>query len=376
MHPIQTAILLATSYVVSTIAGIPGTSGQVDGPAFLATFEGPTALAVMVDSDCTDPGDPGDIYVVDHGNQAIRRISRGDVSTFEALGGVNADPYKFDFGDRLGGGILIEPQGSGCGCMERDRGFFVASTGKNEVPEFSFDGHYAERDGTIIIGSRAGESLNTPVGLARAPSASADRYLYIADAGDHTIRRVAFALSPGGCPQAKAPEVFAGKPDVAGSADGIATVARFNNPRAIVAAPDGSLFVADTGNHMIRKISVDGSVTTVAGDPEQAGSNDGPARGAHFNGPTGLALNARGELFIADTGNNSIRMLTTDGQVVTVAGTPGLPSFADGQGSSARFNSPVGLAVTPDGSILVADSGNHAIRRISLPLGRRRAVRR
>ncbi len=377
MNAIHAAVLLATSYVVSTIAGIPGVAGDRDGGVALATLNQPTALDVVFDSDCTNADQPGDIYVVDNGDQTVRRISAGVVSTFVPVGNGTLNPYVFDFGDRFGGAIAVEPSGSGCGCAQWDRGLFVASTGKNEVPEFSADGNYANRNGVVIIGTRKGETLNKPSGLALSPNFvnGVTRYLYISDSGDDTIRRVSFPS--GTCTQPQAAQVFVGKPGTAGTADGPANVATFNAPHAIVTAPDGSMYVADTGSHTIRHVSSDGLVETVAGDPGISGSNDGQARAAHFNSPMGLALAGNGDLFIADTGNNTIRLLS-GGNVVTIAGVPGPGSLIDGPGNLARFSSPIGLHIATDGSLYVADSLNQVIRRVTagpVPQPKRRAVK-
>ena len=378
MNAIHAAVLLATSYVVSTVAGIPGVSGDRDGGVAFATLNQPTAIDIVFDADCSGADVPGDMYVVDNGSQSIRRISAGVVTTFVPLGTDTQKPYVFDFGDRFGGAVAVEPSGSGCGCSLWDRGFFVASTGKNEVPEFSADGNYANRHGVSIIGSRQGETLKAPSGLALSPNFAngVTRFLYITNAAEHTIRRVTFPATA--CSAPSLAQVFVGKANAPGGTDGGPAIAQFNSPHGIATAPDGSLYVADTGNHVIRRVGTDGSVSTVAGDPGLTGSNDGQARAAHFNSPMGVAVGPTGEVYIADTGNNTIRMLTTDGNVITIAGTAGPGSFADGTGSAARFSSPIGLRVGPDGALYVADSLNQVIRRItSGPLAqpKRRAVR-
>ena len=138
------------------------------------------------------------------------------------------------------------------------------------------------------------------------------------------------------------------------------------------------MFVADTGNHAIRRIAPDRTVTTIAGEPGVAGNDDGIARSAHLNSPSGIDVNAKGEIFIADTGNHTIRMITTDGRLITLAGVPGIAGFADGVASSARFAGPVGIRIAPDGSLLIADTSNNAIRRLSIvsvPDTRERSVR-
>ncbi len=151
----------------------------------------------------------------------------------------------------------------------------------------------------------------------------------------------------------------------AGSLDGVGTSARFFYPRAIAAAPSGELWVADSSNHSIRHISPEGVVSTIAGLAGQAGSADGLGSAARFYFPRGIALDARGGAWVADSSNHTVRHISASGQVRTVAGLAGQKGQADGVGSHARFNSPNGLALDPQGEVLVADYGNHSIRRIS-----------
>jgi sugar lactone lactonase YvrE len=180
------------------------------------------------------------------------------------------------------------------------------------------------------------------------------------------------------CPQSRQVETIAGSAGEAGARDGVGTTARFNNPRGLVAGPDGSVYVADSGNHAVRKIAPDGTVTTIAGVLGAPGSDDGVALTAHLNTPSGIDVDASGQIYIADTGNSTIRMITTDGRLVTIAGIPGVSGFADGAAASAKFAGPVGVRIAPDGSLLIAHTSNNAIRRYSLvtvPTDRARAVR-
>jgi hypothetical protein len=134
---------------------------------------------------------------------------------------------------------------------------------------------------------------------------------------------------------------------VQGTVDGPGTRARFSEPFGIAAAPDGTLYVADAGHaDLIRRISPDGQVSTLAGG---------------FRTPSGVALASDGTLYVADTGHHAIRRVMPDGQVTTLAGD-GTPGYADGPGAQARFNGPIGVAVAPDGRVLVADTYNDRIR--------------
>src|SRR4030095_10761193 len=137
----------------------------------------------------------------------------------------------------------------------------------------------------------------------------------------------------------------------------------FSDPFGVAVAADGTIYVADAGeSNRIRKISPDGNVTTLAGGGE--GFADGTGASASFNTPSALALGHDGNLYVADTGNNRIRKITPEGVVSTVAGN-GTAGYADGPGSQAQFDGPIGVAVDTKGNIYVADTYNDRIRKIS-----------
>jgi hypothetical protein len=134
----------------------------------------------------------------------------------------------------------------------------------------------------------------------------------------------------------------------------------------------GNLYVADSGNNLIRKISPGGVVTTLAGSVvgtssgANGGSADGLGAAAQFNFPNGLAVDAAGNVYVADFVNETIRQITPAGNVTTLAGTAGVTGNTDGTGSAARFNGPTGIAVDAAGNVYVADTENHAVRKITL----------
>jgi sugar lactone lactonase YvrE len=157
----------------------------------------------------------------------------------------------------------------------------------------------------------------------------------------------------------------AGQP---GEANGLAEVSRFSDPTAVAADPRGRLYIADTGNHRIRKMeSVPGytgyyGTATLAGSG--AGSDDGPLATARFRSPAGVAVDGEETIYVADTGNHTIRKIS-GGVVTTIAGLAGSPGAADGHGSHARFTSPTAIAVDARGNLYVCDPGNHAIRKVA-----------
>lgn len=188
--------------------------------------------------------------------------------------------------------------------------------------------------------------FSEPFGLAVA----ADGTIYIADAGDaDRIRHI----SPDG-------RVFTVAGGGHGFVDGVGEAARFSTPSGLAIDPSGTLFVADTGNNVIRRVTPDGIVSTYAGDGV-AGDRDGPAHYARFNGPIGVAIDRAGRLMVADTYNDRIRAIDEDGTVSTLAGSTG-PGWTDGPATEARFHTPSGVAVGSSGHIFVADTGNDLVR--------------
>jgi sugar lactone lactonase YvrE/murein DD-endopeptidase MepM/ murein hydrolase activator NlpD len=180
----------------------------------------------------------------------------------------------------------------------------------------------------------------------------ADGTIFVTDAGDRPrVRRIA--------PDGRV-ETFAG--GERGFADGDGPAARFDTPSALAIDADGVLFVADTGNHAIRRISPDGRVTTLAGGGTP-GDADGRGADARFNGPVGIALDRGNRVIVADTYNDRIRAIDHDGNVTTLAGGAGTGA-GDGAAAGARFDTPCGVAVGAGGRIFVADTGNGTIRRI------------
>ena len=179
-------------------------------------------------------------------------------------------------------------------------------------------------------------------------------YIYVSDRSSHTIRRIS---------QAGEVTTFAGRAGAPGFAEGRGVAAQFNLPAGLVFDPQGNLFVADTNNNRIRKITPEGVVSTVAGQAQ--GSVDGTGTGARLALPRGIAMDRGGNLYWADGLTHTIRKMTPGGAVTTLAGRAAETGTADGAGATARFNSPTGVAVDAGGNIFVADTNNHVIRRIT-----------
>jgi len=204
------------------------------------------------------------------------------------------------------------------------------------------------RDGT---GSQA--RFDGPQGIAADGAGN----LYVAEPASATIRKI----TPQG-----AVTTLAGTAGAPGNADGSGAVARFNAPSRLETDAEGNLYVTDTGNSAIRSITPAGAVVTLAGSGS-CGSSDGSGAQATFCNPKGIALDRWGNLWVADSGNHTVRRIDLQGRVSTVAGAPGVCGSADGDGGNgpARFCDPQDVAVDYWGNVYIADTGNSTVRMIS-----------
>ena len=146
--------------------------------------------------------------------------------------------------------------------------------------------------------------------------------------------------------------------------NGIGLNTAFNSPQKLISDPSGNIYVADSRNHRIRKITPEGVVTSIAGSGSP-GYADGTGATAQFNAPYGIAIDGTGNLFVTELGNHCIRKITPAGVVTTVAGTAGLAGFADGPGTEAKFAGPVGITIDGSNNLIVADIGNNRLRKIT-----------
>lgn len=326
---------------VTTLAGTAGSPGSADGNGVDARLNTPFGVAVDA---------AGNVYVGDTGNYTIRKITAaGTVTTLAGTAGNagSVDGGAADARFHLPSDIATDGAGN----------VFAADTGNNAIRRISQSGNVATLAGSTTIagsddGSGAAARFSTPVGVA----ADASGNLYVADMGNHAVRKV----TPAGTVT-----TLAGMAGSTGSTDGNGMEARFNMPAGVAADAAGNLYITDAGNHTIRKVSPAGTVTTLAGTAGSAGSADGSGTAAKFDTPTGITVDAAGNLYVADTGNHTVRKLNPAGEVTTLAGTPGSFSAADGMGAAARFSLPFGIAADAAGTLYVADLGNHAIRKIA-----------
>jgi sugar lactone lactonase YvrE len=337
-------------------------------PAALALATLPTASAFESPSGLAIDGS-GDLFVADAGDFTIRKVSHGEVSTLSGIAGRNgaADGRPASFAAPMG--MAITPL---------DDFAFIADRGNHAV-RMRYPGDLS-LGYVITIGGALGQPgmadgtfeasrFSSPSAVAGDPRGR----IYVADSGNHRIRKL---ISVPGYTGLYTSATFAG--GEAGSVDGPLAQARFSNPAGIAVDGEETIWVADSGNHTIRRI-FNGTVTTVAGSAGVPGSADGRGAEARFLTPTAIAVDGRGNLFVCDSGNHTIRKVSPNGLVTTVAGLAGSAGNADGGADAARLSSPGGIVIAADGTIYIADTGNHRIRvgHVVPPPGeRRRAVAR
>ncbi|MGV3526880.1 MAG: CsgG/HfaB family protein [Candidatus Sericytochromatia bacterium] len=331
-----------------TLNGPPwlGLGGWQDGPLAEARFHQPQALAALPD---------GAWLVADSGNQRLRRVQQGQVHT---LAGTHWDWFKGEFWDAYADGAAEQARFHGLSAVAVDaKGvIYLADTEHHRIRRLTPDGMVSTWLGTgeagLSDGPAAVARFHKPQGLA----CDADGNLYVADTDNHAIR----VVSPEGRVR-----TLAGNGE-GGLRDGVGAAARFRFPIGLSWDSAGRLLVADTYNHAVRQVRPDGSTSTLVGNGE-AGFVEGSRGLARLNAPRGVAAGPHGQVWIADTDNHRIRVLSAEGQLQTLAGT-GVAGWQDGNPAVGQFQRPQGLAYA-QGTLWVADTGNHVLRVISgLPL--------
>ena len=234
---------------------------------------------------------------------------------------------------------------------------FASDTGNATIRRIASDGTVTTFAGSATLrgnndATGTAATFSSPIGLAFDSAGN----LYVADEMNHTLRRISSTGTV---------STYAGAAGSSGTTNGALLTARFNHPSGVAFDSAGNLYVADTFNHTIRKISPLGVVTTFAGLEGVTGTSDGSGSAALFNKPTGLATDSAGNVYVADTANSSIRKITPAGIVTTFAGLSTISGLKDGTGSDAWFNQPQALDFDGAGNLYVADTGNAAIRKIS-----------
>ena len=329
------------SGTVSTLAGSAGESGSADGTGAAARFNLPEGIAV---------DGAGNLYVADTNNQTIRKITpSGTVSTLagsvEQVGTADGTGAAARFS--YPSGVAVDGSGN----------VYVADFNNHTIRKITPSGavstlagsagHYGSEDGA---GPDA--RFNYPSGVAVDGSGN----LYVADFGYNTIRKI----TPSGMVS-----TLAGKAGTGDYLDGLGSAARFNGPDGVAVDGSGKVYVAELYGHTIRMITPSGMVSTLAGSAGHIGSADGTGTAARFNEPASVAVDASGNIYVADEFNQTIRKITPAAAVSTLAGSIGQSGSVDGIGTDARFSFPFGVAVDVSGTLYVADNHNNTIRKIT-----------
>ena len=241
-------------------------------------------------------------------------------------------------------GITVGPQGI----------VYVADNNNHQIRQISTSGMVSTLAGTGLQGYNDGPGITAKFYSPFGVVTDAIGNVYVADCLNNMIR----AITPAGFVS-----TLAGSYNP-GYADNIGINASFFSPIAIAIDPANNLYIADSGNDLIRKVTAAGVVTTLAGVATKGGATNGPASSATFKQPYGVVLDKAGNIYVADYANNMIRKISTSGIVSTFAGSL-KPGNADGQDTLARFNAPFGIAIDATGNLYVADSKNNLLRKIS-----------
>ncbi len=320
---------------VTTLAG-SGKAGFADGQRLAASFNTPGLVTIDVH---------GNVYVADYINHRIRKITpEGKVSTLAGSGVAGfADGQGAEASFRSPVGVAVDHEGHVYVADNRNHRIRkITPTGK--VTTMAGSGNSDFEDGVGVQ-----SSFRYPAGVA----VDHEGHVYVADNWNHRIRKIT--------PTGKV-TTMAGSGNAAFE-DGMGVQSSFRYPAGVAVDHEGHVYVADSDNHRIRKITPTGKVTTMAGSGNAA-FEDGMGVQSSFRYPAGVAVDHEGHVFVADNSNRRIRKITPAGEVTTLAGS-GQPGGLDGQGAMASFKSPYGVAVGQEGNLYVADTSNHLIRKIS-----------
>lgn len=317
--------------------GTGGSTGTTDSTTTTTLFSSPADVAVDA---------AGNLYVADYWNDRIQKITpAGVVSTLAGTGNI---------GSINGIGKLASFNGPTGVAVDGSGNVYVADSGNNLIRKITPDGTVSTLAGTVVAVDTSNTVTSAP--LFSGPSGvavDASGNVYVADAGNNRI----CIVSPSGVTR-----TLAGKGG-AGSNNGAGTAATFDNPTGVAVDVSGNVYVADLLNNIIRKISPAGVVSTLAGNGS-IGSKDGIDTAARFYFPNSLAVDVSGNVYVTDDINNLIRKITPDGTVTTLAGS-GVSGVQNGTGTAASFNDPAGITVDASGNLYVADANNNLIRKIT-----------
>lgn len=293
----------------------------------------------------------GNLFIADYSDARVRKVSQGVISTFAGCDPLNPICVLNEPGDLAAAtSIVIEVSNI---AVDAAGNLYITDNGYNRVREVSPAGVLTNLAGTGQAGNING-AINNPSGIAVDRTGN----LFVADTGNHRI----LEIFPGG-----GMATYAGTGTQGFGGDGgPATGAQLSSPNAVAVDLAGNLYIADTGNNRIRKVTPSGTITTIAGGAACCNANDGgPAANAFLAGPKGVALDGAGNVYIADTNSSRIRKIDANGVITTIAGT-GTPGFSgdSGPATMAALNGPTGISFDLAGNLYVADSVNNRVREI------------
>jgi sugar lactone lactonase YvrE len=232
---------------------------------------------------------------------------------------------------------------------------YIADSHNNRIRKISTDGNVMTLAGSGLEGSSDGKAETASFFYPTAVAVDKNGNVYVSDTHNNLIRKI----GSGGMVT-----TFAGRRAKGLDIPSDTSSVRFDNPTGIAVDADGNVYVADSENEVIRKISISGKSTILAGSIGEPGSRDGLKSSASFYLPWGIAVDSSGNVYVSDSYNNMIRKITPGGLVTTLAGKKSKGSL-DGKGTAASFLHPTGIAVDRKGNLYIADSGNHKIRKLS-----------
>ena len=288
----------------------------------------------------------GNIYVADTGNHRIRKITPEGLAITVAGTGI---PGYLDGLAREA--MFNQPIGV---CVDSDGAIYVADTGNNRIRKITSDGNVSTIAGSGLAGHKDGSGTSAWFNFPNDLAVDSAGILYVSEFNNHSIRKI---NRNGGV------STWIGN-GTEGYSDGIGQSAKLNRPGGIFLDEGRNLYIAEWGGQRIRKANKDGMVNTIAGTGV-AGYLDGNANTAKFYNPDGIAVDAIGYVYVADNGNHAIRRISPTGWVETVAGS-GTAGYMEGDGAKAQFANPSGIGLDFYGSLYVSDFWNHRLRKIEI----------